>query len=550
MKPLAAMIVAAVCAVLSCQTECHGAPASPENQVFQFMQEGTCTAWADGSSTKSAAYLWIPESCKRLRGLLILCNNVPEHRLAGHSALRGACAANDLGIVWCVPSFMNFRKDAAKGTDMSKERATSAAFLQQLLDGLAERSGYGEVATVPWLPMGESGHLLMVDALVEQCPQRCIAGIWIKNHHFPPANRDVPALVVFGTAQEWAQEKTDIRAKWQQSAAPYESVLKMRRTYPEWPLSYVIDGGSGHFDCSDRLTEYFAAYIDRAAKARLPNDGSPGLKRMDLKNGWLADLPVPGHGGRGVMPAASADSSSQELPWFFDKAGAETARSFAAIRWDAMTQLPAFADADGNVLPFEFNGISNMNPVMEEDGITFTLRPVMLDKIPANFTGAGEPLAQAPGQPVIEWLCGPVVPAGGDKFRLSLDRTWAGSACYLAARQRGNDRIRNSVQPCAVQIRKNTTGVPQKITFTPVADVAAWVKSIRLHAVSDSGMPVRFFVRAGPAVIRGDELVFTPIPPRSRMPVKVTVCAWQWGRSANPAVQTATAEMSFSILSR
>ena len=57
----------------------------------------------------------------------------------------------------------------------------SSVFCKELLDGLAKTSGYDEVATVPWLPIGESFHLLMVDALVEAAPQRCIAGIWLKN---------------------------------------------------------------------------------------------------------------------------------------------------------------------------------------------------------------------------------------------------------------------------------------------------------------------------------------------------------------------------------
>ena len=61
---------------------------SPVNQVFQFMERGTCTAWSDGQPSKATSYLWIPESCQRVRGLLILCTNVPEHRLVGHAAIR------------------------------------------------------------------------------------------------------------------------------------------------------------------------------------------------------------------------------------------------------------------------------------------------------------------------------------------------------------------------------------------------------------------------------------------------------------------------------
>jgi hypothetical protein len=60
-----------------------------------------------------------------------------------------------------------------------------------------------------------------------------------------------------------------------------------------------------------------------------------------------------------------------------------------------------------------------------------------------------------------------------------------------------------------------------------------------LAATSDSGLPVSFFVVAGPAVVRDGKLVFTPIPPRTKLPVSVTVAAWQWGRRADPAVKIA-----------
>jgi hypothetical protein len=58
-------------------------------------------------------------------------------------------------------------------------------------------------------------------------------------------------------------------------------------------------------------------------------------------------------------------------------------------------------------------------------------------------------------------------------------------------------------------------------------------------------------VREGPAQIDRDVLRFTPIPPRSRFPVEVTVVAWQWGRSAAPKLKAATAvERTFSIVNR
>jgi len=61
-------------------------------------------------------------------------------------------------------------------------------------------------------------------------------------------------------------------------------------------------------------------------------------------------------------------------------------------------------------------------------------------------------------------------------------------------------------------------------------------------------MPVKFFVKAGPVEIRKDKLVFTPIPPRSKLPLAVTVVAWQWGCASEPAVQSAqNVERTFQL---
>ncbi len=379
---------------------------SPVNQVFQWVETGTCTLWTSGTPTTATAYLWIPENCKRVRGLLILCSNVPEHMLVGHPAIRKVCADNDLGIVWCVKSFYNFQAKAEGKTDV--------AFLNQLLDGLAKKSGYDEVASVPWIPMGESGHLLMVDALVENAPERCIAGVWMKNNHLPPHNRVMPACVVFGSAQEWSQDKGDIRTIWNKNASGYENVINERKNHPDWPLTYSIDGSSGHFDCSEKVAQFFAHYIDAAAKARLPRDGSTRLKPVSLDTGYLADMPVPGHENHPVTAFSRTPPDARAVPWFFDEESAKAAQEIAHINWSAETQFPAFADNKGNIFPYTFNGITLMPinkpqpPVngltlptieTEADGITFKLKGVLLDKIPSNFVGAGQPLAKGPSEP-------------------------------------------------------------------------------------------------------------------------------------------------------
>ncbi len=420
------------------------------------------------------------------------------------------------------------------------------AFLQQLLDGLASVSGYDEVASAPWLPLGESGHLKMVHALLDEKPDRCIAGILLKNQNLPPHNRVTPVLSTDGTAYEWGQDKTDIRAKWNDVDQMYSRILTARRQNPQWPLSYVIDGHSGHFDCSDRFVNYIAHYIDVITKARLPDKPGEPLKPIDLSKGFSADLPVPGH----ENPTIQLGAADLAVPWYPDRQLAEQAQRYAAINWKAESQFINFLDDKGNPLPHDFNGITNIKSVsFEDDGITFTMHCRVADKIPGDFVHAGEPLAQTSWTPNVEWLCGPLEPLGGNRFRIALDRTWLGrGGCYLGARQAGNDNVRGILEPTGIDLKalRNTDGKAQKITFPAIANVAIGAAPISLSATSDAGLPVSYFVVEGPAVIQGDKLVLTPIPPRTKFPVNVTVAAWQWGKKGE--VQTAdVVQQSFQI---
>ena len=496
---------------------------SPDNQVFQFMQRGTFE-YAAGDAVNSVAYLWIPEDCTRLRGLLVLGENVTEHGLVGHPAIRAACESCGLGIVWCSPRFMSVKTldDSAK----------HVAFLQQLLDGLAETSGYDEVATVPWLPMGESMHLRMVYHLLNAAPQRCIAGICIKNAVSLTLckNRETPLLVAVGTAQEWFQNEKDIRTTWQDLGF-YDTLLRERQKHPAWPMSLLVEGGSGHFDCTEEMARHFADYITAVAGARLPEEQGKPLRAVAIAEGVQAGLPLPN--------AETAESKTQTKPWYLNEALARDAQRMAAINWKAASQLPTFLDAAGNPVPMLYQGITQPVPMITgEDGISFDIRGGLLPQIPIGFVGAGEGLAMAPGTPEVEWICGSVVPENG-RFRIALDRTWPQGPVCVALRHRGTADIRDVVQPGYLQLVPNSEGRPQGIHFEPIAAQAEGTRTVPLVAKSDSGMKVRFFVVAGPAKVEGDVLKLTPVPPRTRFPVEITVTAWQWGRSIEPRVQTA-----------
>ena len=513
---------------------------SPINQVFQFMATAPATN-AAGRARQATAYLWISPNCQRVRGVLIAGRNVPEHWLVGHSAIREACADSGLAILWSCPSFFDSN---------IKDGQHHADFVQRLLAALAAQSGYDELATVPWLPIGESMHLQMVMHIVKARPERCIAAVQIKNAFLNPPDPGVPMLLAVGTCDEWDQEKKDLLNQWK-SISLQDGLRRQRAATPAWPASLLVEGGSGHFECTEPMARYIAQFIRAAVQARLSTDGNPTLRPVNPDAGFVAALPLPG--AESVAPIRYQDCPPEHrnLPWYFTAELAQTACDMARINWNAETQVPVFADASGQAIPFGYRGIFSPVPfTTEADGVTFQLRATFLDKIPDGWIHAGTKLGHAPGEPVIEWICGQVEPLGGNRFRIALDRTWGHSPTFLRVWHPGNETYRPAVQPGELKLVPNNKGKPQTITFDPIPDQPASTKEVPLRATSDAGLPVEFFVRSGPAEVQGNRLVFTPIPPRSKLPLTVTVAAWQWGRTAEPAAQTAAiVERTFQLIS-
>ncbi len=501
---------------------------SPVNQVFQFAASTETVLAPDKPPRKSTAYLWIPEECRRLRGLIIMATNVPEQMLAGNATLRKACSDNGFGIVWAAPSFWNF------GKNQNELEPVSVATLEKLLAGLAEKSGYEEITTIPWIPIGESGHLLMVCGLINQRPEKVIAGICVKNPQ-RPKNYSVPMLWTYGSAQEWGQKSGDVREEWRKHLSDYVGWAKDREKN-EWPLSMLIEPATGHFACTEAMVDYLCDYIRAAIQVRLGPGGE--IRPVDLNSGYLANLPVPGVTALSITRYSDAAAGDRARAWFFTEELARKAQRFAQANWNAGSQMVGLEAKEGcTATPYSFNSVTEL--FVKTDGefqVTAKPEPV----IPEGFVNAGEKLETPPGAATVEWICGPVAPLGNGRFRIALDRTWkAGVACYLIVRQEGSANVRPSFQPVMVKLQENMEGTPQRITFDSVEDLHPDSPPVALSAHSDSGLPVQFAVISGPAVIRDGRLELTAIPPRSKFPVEVTVAAWQWGRPEEPKVQTA-----------
>jgi hypothetical protein len=146
----------------------------------------------------------------------------------------------------------------------------------------------------------------------------------------------------------------------------------------------------------------------------------------------------------------------------------------------------------------------------------------------------------------ISRICGPVEILNDTTFRVQFYRMGltnpkrTADICLMASND-GDKIYKSCVQQLDLHIPyPNKEGKAQQISFDSIPDIKYSQKSIDLHAISDSGMPIYFYVQEGPAEIKGSKLVLIKIPPRSRFPVKVTVVAWQYGRCIEPKFQTAS----------
>ena len=187
----------------------------------------------------------------------------------------------------------------------------------------------------------------------------------------------------------------------------------------------------------------------------------------------------------------------------------------------------------------------------EADGITFHLTGVFLDEYPPELVQSGHKLGHAAAPVHLSVITGPADQIGPTTFRVAFHRGDSDGYIWIEEEQGGDAKFRHAVQPGQIDIpAKLTEGTPQHITFAPIADQHLSAKRINLKATSDSGLPVRFFVISGPAQIEGSSLVFRQFPSASRLPIKVIVAAYQWGRMKAPSYQSAEiVEQSF-LLSR
>ncbi|MEZ0216334.1 MAG: hypothetical protein ACAH89_04330 [Rariglobus sp.] len=503
---------------------------------------------AETANEKSRAFLWIPSNCTTVRGVVFGHHNMEEEGVLEHPAFRKAMAELGFAAVWVAPTFdRNFRYDQGAG-----ER------FDALMKALADQSGYAELATAPLVPVGHSAAASMPWYIAAWKPERVIAGIsfsgqwpYVPDPQFAPQVAGVsidavPGIVTLGE-YEWADERMG-------------AGLKTKAEHPALPLSAVGCPADGHFYATDEKIEFLALYLKKAAQYRLPKtapaSGPVKLNAIDItKTGWLVDrYRKDKPPSAPAAPVGQYKGDAAQAFWFFDQELALAAEKFQQ-QHRGKPALLGYRQ-DGEIIP-QKNGTHQQVTLSfkpEADGVTFKITGAFLDTVPEGrpekWVGkkAGETLTPPPATiaPIeLKRITGPIRQVSADTWELAFNRTSflndrRGNEAWLAAVWPGDTSWKQAVQQSQLRIPgRNDKGAPQRITFDLPATVRYGTRELKLSAKSGSGLPVRYFVREGPAEIDGDTVKFSQLPPRTKFPITVTLVAWQFGRSTEPKVQTA-----------
>jgi hypothetical protein len=505
-----------------------------------------------GNSDFTRAFLWVPTNCKQIRGIILAQHNMEEISILENPLFRKAMAEIGFAEIWVSPSptvlkLFNFKEGAGEITNA-------------YIGSLADISGYKELRNAPIVCIGHSAAASFPYYWGALNPTRTLAcvsvsGQWpyVRNLQFAPdiwnKNQNLDFIPCIETMGEY------------ESANSWSSIgLKQRQEHPLMPLSMLAAPAEGHFASSERKTAFLAFYIKKAAQFRLPDKQEGGkpvvLKPIDpTKSGWLADK-----WRLGIAPTAPAapvgqyTGNASEAFWYFDEETVHEVEKYGAAFRGLKPQLVGY-EQEGKMAPQTNSHLQvRLKFMPKKDGVTFNLNGAFYDTVPDGsprlpmWTGlpVGSPIGHSQsGEPiVIERICGPFRKIAANTFMLQLTRgTETNVKKYVftfAAKHPGDSEYKAAVQQGEMVIPATLTeGADQKITFPTILNQKANAKEIKLKATSDAGVPVYYYVQDGPAELDGNILKFTKIPPKAKYPVKVTVVAWQYGRSAEPKLKSA-----------
>ena len=521
------------------------------NVALVFSQSTKCQLWQwntilhftdnEGKNYSASPYLWIPPTCKKLNAVMVASTAVLEQTTVEDPGIRAVCAKYGIAIVWSDTQFYH-------------DETTGLKQIDDILAHFSEISGYDELKSVPWIPVGHSATLKMIRDMARVRLNKLVCMIMHKNNNGFGYSSEVPVLTTYGEFVEWDSYNVDLKANVTKDKA-YPAIMKAREA--NIPVSYFSDPNTGHFDCSKSLMNNISKWMDDICAIRFDSDGN--LKTISMEKGWICQLPVPGFAGFKPKIYSQASDSEKLNAWYPTYEIALAAYNMANVSMTRKAQIAGFADIQGNYESGWWRAIMYNIPYLLENNGTLKIKTIPYLKMPngqyANkftdnknspeygkqysFANKNEEFENSGNPLETEVMSGDLTKVDNQTFEY-IPRF--NSPSYLIVRQQGNEKFRCSVQPGRLNFQPIIQGKENVITFPQIPNQELrQISDIKLNAYSSSMLKIKYFVKSGAARIDENNRLIVEkenIPDKTKFPYEISVTAYQLG-SQKDSVKTA-----------
>lgn len=511
-----------------------------KNRIYQWEADIESIV-AQNKDNPRRGFLWIPPQCQQLKGIILCGHNQLEEGIVEDPLFRQSMTNLNFGIIWITPGI-----DPSGVYDV--RRGAQKAF-EEVIQKLADISGYEELLYAPVVCISHSAQASQPWNFGAWNSERTLAMIsfhgdsprsnYLCCNHFNPNWEDrnidgIPGLICIGE-HEWSENRIT------------DSFVFMRQ-YPGSLISLLCNAGRGHSDFSQDDLKCLIRFIEKSVEYRMPTewDGQSimPLKKMKREEGWLAD-----RWRKNTLPTAPTNTwkgycgDKDSAYWYFDEEMARWTEGIYTRERNKKKQYMALMQNNRILKPDE-----SLLFVADGCNMDVHVRIVFTD---STYTYLSDKHTIEPI--MIKRYAGPVSIINDTTFRLDHYRPGVshnramtiGLFAFSESDMHYGHVVRNVLWKIPSSLNE---GKIQEIKFPIIKDVESESQFISLKAKSNCNLPIKYYVRSGPAYIENNTLVFTDLPPRSKYPVKITVVAWQYGSAIEPKIKTAIpVERSFYL---
>ncbi len=331
----------------------------------------------------------------------------------------------------------------------------------------------------------------------------------------------------------------------------------------------LVELYEGHFNAMPRALNVLAMFIDKACAARLPDNYptdptmKPILKTLDFKKGWLVDQNY--FNAKDTIkyakpaPYNQFKGNKKSSEWFFDEEIARTCEQLAVTEYFKKVEQFTILKLDGtpdtlyecvySYHPKDGYKFMDSTNVMKLTVSSFD-KPWPIDtasvntkdslKVPMKLSNnvllpgvTTLPITNLPVKARCNASC--YKHLGNLTFKLRFNRFSPNAGgytqSYVSLYKEGNDTVAASLRNVRLDRTQSTMAgfKSQFIIFPTINNIDVNTRSVTLKATANSGLPVEYFVRNGPAVVVGNQLIITQIAEGTKFPIPITVGAYQVG---------------------